>query len=112
MIPFMHDPDLCMKNLRTSMEKTKSSIKNLIEDTLKDAIGGGIAILNHLHSIMLIAAMDIHKICVQKQTSTSHLQAIFSIIDNGDGNSILHKKDWRERMMGSKKRKRTSCTNK
>ena len=83
-----------------------------MEDTLEDAIGGGIEILHHLHSIMLTAAMDICWICVQKETSTSHPQAVFSIIDNGDGNSILHKKDWRKRMMGSKKRKRVSCTGK
>ena len=92
------------------MEGTKSSIKKLMEETLEDAIGGGIEVLHHLHSIMLTAATDICWIRIQKDTSTSHLQAMFSIIDNGDGNSILCKKDWRERMMGSKKRKRSSCT--
>ena len=91
------------------MEETKSSIKKLIEDTLEDAIGSGMEVLHHLHSIMLIMATDIHRIRVQKEISTSHPQAVFSIIDNGDENLILYKKDWRERMMGSKKRKRT-CT--
>ena len=94
------------------MEGTKSSIKKLMEDTLEDAIGGDIEVLHHLHSIMLTAATDIRRIRVQKETNTSHLQVVFSIIDNGDENSILRKKDWRERMMGSKKRKWTSCTTK
>ena len=97
---------------RTCVEGTKSSIKKLMEDTLEDAIGGSIEVLNHLHSIMLTAKTDIYQICVQKETNTLHPQAIFSIIDNRDGNSILHKKDWKERMMGSKKRKRTFCTSK
>ena len=97
---------------RSCMEGTKSSIKKLMEDTLEDAIGDGIEVLHHLHSILLIAATDIRRIRVQKETSTSHPQAVFSIIDDGDGNSILRKKDWRERMMGSKKRKRASCTGK
>ena len=92
------------------MEATKSSIKKLMEDTLEDAIGGGMEVLYHLHSIMLTAATNIRRIRVQKDTSTSHPQVVFSIIDNGNGNSILYKKDWRERMMGSKKRKQTSCT--
>ena len=61
---------------------------------------------------MLTAATDIRRICVQKESSTSHPQAIFSIIDNGDGNSILHKKDWRERMTDSKKGKQASCIGK
>ena len=78
------------------MEGTKSFIKKLMDNTLEDAIRGDIEVLNHLHSIMLTAATDIRRICVQKETSTSHLQAVFSIVDNGDGNSILHKKDWRE----------------
>ena len=94
------------------MEGTKSCIKKLIEDTLEDAIGGDIEVLHHLHFIMLIAATNIRRIHVQKETSTSHPQTVFSIIDNGDGNSILRKKDWREKMMGSKKRKRTSYSGK
>ena len=44
-----------------------------MEDTLEDVIVGGIEVLNHLHSIMLTAAMDIRRICVQKQTSTPYL---------------------------------------
>ena len=97
---------------RSCTEGTKASIKKLMEDTLEDAIGSGIEVLHHLHSIMLTATTDIRRIRVQKETSTSHPQVVFSIIDNGNENSILRKKDWRERMMGSKKRKRTSCTRK
>ena len=96
----------------TRMEGTKSSIKKFMDDTLEDAIGDDIEELHHLHSIMLTVATNIRRICVQKETSTSHVQAVFSSIDNGDGNSILHKKDWRERMTGSKKKKRTSCIEK
>ena len=83
-----------------------------MKDTLEDAIGGGIEVLNHLHFIMLTAAMDIRQICIQKKTSTSHPQTVFSNIDNRNGNSILRKRYWKERMMESKKRKRTSCTSK
>ena len=84
--PLYEEPHTCMKG-------TKSSIKKLMKDTLEDAIGGGIEVLNHLHSIMLTAATDIHWIRVQKETNTSHPQAIFSILDNEDWNSILCKKD-------------------
>ena len=87
--PLYEEPHSCM-------EETKSSIKKLMEDILEDAIGGGIEVLHHLYSIKLIATTDIRQICVQKETSTSHPQAVFSIIDNGDGNSILRKKDWRD----------------
>ena len=93
-------------------DERKSSIKKLMEDTLEVAIGGGIEVLHILHSIMLTAATDICRILIQKETSTSYSQVVFSIIDNGDGNSILRKKDWRERMMGSKKKKRASCIGK
>ena len=103
--PLYEEPHSCR-------ERKKSSIKKLMKDTLEDAIGGGIEVLHHLHSIMLTIATDICRIRVQKETSTSHSQAVFSIIDNGDENSILRKKDWRERMMGSKKRKRASGTGK
>ena len=65
---------------RSCMEGTKSSIKKLMEDTLEDAIGRGIDVLHHLHSIMLTATMDIRWICVQKETNTSHPQAIFSLL--------------------------------
>ena len=101
--PLYEEPHSCMK-------ETKSSIKKLMEDTLEDAIGGGIEVLHHLHSIMLTT--DICRIRAQKETNTLHPQAVFSIIDNEDGNPILRKKDWRERMMGSKKRKRASCIGK
>ena len=100
------------KEPRSCMEGKKSSIKKLMEDTLEDAIGGGIEVLHHLHSIMLTVAKDIRRIRVQKETNTLHPQVVFSIIDNRDGNSILHKKVWIERMMGSQKRKRPSCTRK
>ena len=103
--PLFEEPHSCT-------ERTKASIKKLMEDTLEDAIGGGIEVLHHLFSIMLTTATDIRRIRAQKESSTSHPQAIFSIIDNGDGNSILRKKDWRERMMGSKKRKWASCIGK
>ena len=92
--PLYEEPHSCM-------EGTKSSIKKLMEDTLEDAIGGGIEVLHNLHSIILTAATDICWIRIQKEINTSHPQAVFSIIDNGDGNSILRKKDWGERMMGS-----------
>ena len=110
--PIRARPQSMYEKPRTSMEGTQSSIKKLMEDILEDAIGGGIEVLNHLHFIVFTVAKNIHRICIQKQTNTSHPQAIFFIIDNGDGNSILHKKDWRERMMGSKKKKRTCCTDK
>ena len=56
----------------TCMEGTKFSTKKLLKYTLEDAIGGGIEILNHLHSIMLIVAMNMHWIRVKKETNTSH----------------------------------------
>ena len=84
--PLYQEPHTCMEGI-------KSSIKKLMEDTLEDVIGCGIEILHHLHSIMFTTVKDIRWIRVQKETSTSYLQEVFSIIDNGDGNSILRKKD-------------------
>ena len=49
---------------RTSIERTKSSIKNLMDETLEDA---DIEVLNHLHSIMLTVATDICRIYVKNQ---------------------------------------------
>ena len=46
-------PRSMYEELRTSIEGTKSSIKKLMEDILEDVIGGGIEVLNHLHSIIL-----------------------------------------------------------
>ena len=55
-----------------SMEGTITFIKKLMEDTMKDTTCGGMEVLNHLHSIMLTMATNIHQICIKKN-NTLHL---------------------------------------
>jgi hypothetical protein len=77
-----------------------------MEEAKEDAKSGGLDVITHLYSMMIKVVVDVRHICILNENRTTHSQSVFLVVENDNGHSILRKKDWREQMIGSKKRKR------
>jgi hypothetical protein len=100
-------PIVGVEEPQPSIERSLAQIGKLVEEAMSEAKASGLDLINHLHSMMLKVVSDVCRVHVLKENKTIYPQSVFSVVDNGDGHSILRKKDWREQMMGSKKRRRT-----
>ena len=84
------------------------TIRDLVEDAICEAIAGGEDVLHHLKTMMSTVASDIRRIRILKEDNISHPQAASEIIYMNDGNSVARRKDFRERLSGSWKRRRSN----
>jgi len=98
--------DIDHEEPQPSIAGSLSQIEKLVKDATEEATVGGIELLKHMQSMMTKVVADVRRIRVLQASHLSHPHAVFEVVENGDGNSVRRKKDWREQLLGSRKRKR------
>ena len=70
-------------------------------------MGGGFLLVQQLQAMMTKTLTDVKRIRGQLEANNLYPQRVFKVVDDGLGNSIVRKKDFREQamlMMSSQKK--------
>ena len=101
-----------LRQTQPSIEGCLLAIQKLQDDTREEAMGGGLLLVQQLQAMMTKTLTDVKRIRGQLEANNLHPQRVFEVVDDGLGNSIVRKKDFREQAMltmsSQKKRNRSA----
>ena len=100
------------RQTQPSIEGCLLVIEKLQDDARKEATGGGLLLVQQLQAMVTKTHTDVKRIRGQIEAKNLHPQCVFEVVDDGLGNFIVRKKDFREKTMltmsSPKKRNRSA----